>query len=135
MTDERLMEMVYSRKAREIAPLIGLLVVMIVIWVTVSMRISANMMDIRRLEQVMLTVARIDTDVAYIKSALARMESTSERLLGGQRRIETEQKSPAAIPIPPTIKGMLRQHGSAGRAVSAAGAEELGNDPRPLYGK
>lgn len=121
MSEETMVDLVRARKTpapnQLLIPLAGILIVMIVIWFTVSVRIQANMADIQRLEQVTIAVARIDTDVAHIKRSIASLERMAADVLHAQQRMEAERRLEQSIP--PAVKGMLRRHFSARRNLSS----------------
>lgn len=120
MITESLVDMARARRSRVDGMLIGLVIAVIVVWITISLRIQANMADIQRLEQLALAVARIDTDIAHIKRATIRLELLNEQQVEKLLRIESELKYRPDLKAPnisPAIEGLLRQHLSASLAL------------------
>jgi len=111
-----LRDLANGRRLKDIAAVIGPLVMIGIVYGTLTERVSAAASDIRRLEQTALSVARIDTEIKYIKLGLERVEATEmarhEQLLKALRELQNElryirmQGAPEAD-VPQTIKGMM----------------------------
>lgn len=114
MTEPDLRSLARSHRLKTSLLMASPLVAIGVVWGTLSNQVDANAADINRLEQTTLSVARIDTEIQYIKESVVRVEKSEEKhhrenlqiLVGLQQELRylRMRESPD---IPPTIKGMI----------------------------
>lgn len=115
MTEQpSLSEMVGSHRVRNTLLVVGPFVALGAIWMGLSSQGSENAADIRQLGQTSLAVARMDTEIEYIKAGIERVEKSGDerhrQTLQALSGIEQELRfirvktSPS---VPATIKGMM----------------------------
>jgi hypothetical protein len=111
-----LKELVASHRARNIVAVVGPLLAIGAIWAMLDSEVDANSTDIRRLEQTALTVARVDTEIEYIKAGIARVEKSGDErhkeVLQTLTGIEQElrfMRAKGSPGVPPSMKGMLQE--------------------------
>jgi hypothetical protein len=118
MTEPTLADMVRARKTREAAPFAGIGIALTAMWLTLDSKSEANAANIRQLEQVTIQVARMDTDIDYIKRGVSSLERTErehhEKLLEQLQAMSEKLqylKVKNSPDLPLTIKGMMRPPG------------------------
>lgn len=111
-----LRDLASQRQWKDLAGVLGPLVMVGVVYGVLITRVDALEANLRGMQQTQLAVARLDTEIKYIKEGLARVESAEnehhQQVLKTLHDVQQELRYirvRESNVIPPTIKGLLPQ--------------------------